>query len=91
VKLPEKIEIFRKFAWKNRKIFHPDPRPLRFQTRLTPLVVEGTSIKYITHEGRGPRSCDSLWQKRRVKNMWRHTFEFYLTFIRAYTSKLSCV
>jgi len=29
-----KIEISRKFGW---KIFDPDPRPPRFQTRLTPL------------------------------------------------------
>jgi len=34
VKLPEKIEIFRKYAWKNRIFFYPDPR---FKTRLTPL------------------------------------------------------
>jgi len=33
--LPEKIEIFWKFAWKNRILLNPDPRPPRFQTRLT--------------------------------------------------------
>jgi len=36
VKLPEKIEIFRKFALKNRHFFTHDPP--RFQTRLTPLI-----------------------------------------------------
>ena len=48
VKLHENIEIFRKFALKNRffclwncpkksNFVHPSPRPPRFQTRLTPL------------------------------------------------------
>jgi len=31
VKLPEKIEIFRKFAWINWKFFHPDPWPPDFK------------------------------------------------------------
>ena len=39
VKLPEKIEILQTFAWKNRTFVDPDPRPPRFHTRLTPLVV----------------------------------------------------
>src|SRR6218665_2724707 len=40
VKLPEKIEIFRKFACRNRIFFDPDPRPPpRFQTKLTPLLL----------------------------------------------------
>src|SRR6218665_3533123 len=38
VKLPEEIEIFLEFACKNRIFFYPDPRPPRFQTRLTPLI-----------------------------------------------------
>ena len=38
VKLPEKTHIFWKFAWKNPNFCYPDPRPPRFQTRLTPLV-----------------------------------------------------
>jgi len=38
VKLPEKVEIFRKFELKNRNFFNPDPRPTIFQTRLTPLI-----------------------------------------------------
>ena len=33
----KKIEISRKFAWKNRHFVVTDPRPPRFQTRLTPL------------------------------------------------------
>src|SRR6218665_3046333 len=37
--LPEKNRNFSKFAWKNPKIFDPDPRPPRFQTRLTPLAL----------------------------------------------------
>ena len=38
VKLLEKIEISLKFAWRNRHFFYLDPRPPRFQTRLTPLL-----------------------------------------------------
>src|SRR6218665_432716 len=38
VKLPEEIEILGKFTWKNRNFSYPDPRPPRFQTRLTPLT-----------------------------------------------------
>src|SRR6218665_2072171 len=37
--LPEKNRNFSKFAWKNPKFFDPDPRPPRFQTRLTPLAL----------------------------------------------------
>jgi len=36
VKLPEKVEIIRKFVWKNG-IFLPASTTPRFQTRLTPL------------------------------------------------------
>jgi len=36
VKLPEKIQIFWKFAWKI-EFFYADLRTPRFQTRLTPL------------------------------------------------------
>jgi len=32
--LPEKIEISRKFAWKNRNFVEPDALPPRFQNRL---------------------------------------------------------
>jgi len=41
-KLPEKIEIFRKFAWKIEIILTRIHNPPRFQTRLTPLVFAGT-------------------------------------------------
>src|SRR6218665_3399089 len=34
-----KIETSHKFACKNRNFVDPDPRPLRFQTRLTPLEI----------------------------------------------------
>src|SRR6218665_3642061 len=34
VKLPEKIEIFRKFAWKDRNLFDPDPRPPKISNQI---------------------------------------------------------
>src|SRR6218665_1876939 len=36
---PGEIDIFGIFAWKNRNLFYPDPRPLRFQARLTPQIM----------------------------------------------------
>jgi len=36
VKLTEKIEISRKFAWKKSKLCWPGSTTPRFQTRLTP-------------------------------------------------------
>ena len=44
VKLPEEIEIFRKFAWKNWKFFDPDPRPPDFKPDWRRL---GYSLNYI--------------------------------------------
>src|SRR6218665_3064998 len=35
--LQENIKIFWKFVWKIEFFLDPDPRPPRFQTRLTPL------------------------------------------------------
>jgi len=42
--IAEKIKISRKFAWKNLNFVDPDPRPPRFQTRLTPLSVEAVLL-----------------------------------------------
>ena len=44
MKLPEKVKIYGKFAWKNR-LFNPDPRPPKFQTRFTPLGLEKEDIE----------------------------------------------
>src|SRR6218665_1377193 len=53
VKLPEKIEIFRKFDRKNLNLFDPNPQPPRFQTRLTslPLIIT-LSFSKIAIKGR---------------------------------------
>jgi len=42
--MPEKIEIFHKFARKNRNVFTRIHDPQRFQTRLTPLNVLETGL-----------------------------------------------
>src|SRR6218665_4079216 len=50
IKLPGIIEISLKFEWKNRNFFDPDPRPPRFQTRLTPLAIIYIIIIYKTYK-----------------------------------------
>src|SRR6218665_2838064 len=60
VKLPEKIRIFRKFACRNRNFFDPDPRPPRFQTRLTPLLLSSLEFSAASSEIMLPKLQDSL-------------------------------
>jgi len=51
-KLPEKIEIFRKFVGENR-FFYPDPRPPRLQTRLTLLMIATHASVFTTWASAG--------------------------------------
>src|SRR6218665_2298758 len=62
-----KIEIFRKFPWKNQIFFYPDPRPPRFQTRLTPLQLWARFL-VMTVDKFIYRNCDLVRSQPRPKN-----------------------
>src|SRR6218665_190169 len=48
VKLPEKIEIFRKFACKNRNCFDPDPRPSQISNQIDAAVANLATMNTLT-------------------------------------------
>ena len=41
------------------------------------LTVGGVHKVRHARVGWGPRRCDSLWQERGLKSMWRHTYTFF--------------
>src|SRR6218665_1811477 len=76
VKLPEKIDILRKFAWKNRNLFDPNPRPPDFQLdqrRQSGLKSgsRGSGSKNFDFLGKFPKNLDSFRKFQKNFNFLR--------------------
>src|SRR6218665_1736590 len=94
VKLPEKIDILRKFAWKNRNLFDPNPRPPDFQLdqrRQSGLKSgsRGSGSKNFDFLGKFPKNLDSFRKFHKQKINFSGQISEKFRFVQVISQKIS--